>query len=80
MRNWFVSVNSSVRSKFSTRRRETHEVLYFYGRANRECKKKIYCQGIGHFTVVYTVTRPMNGSEAADDLVLIDTDLTVFIM
>ena len=30
---------------------------------------------IGHFTVVYSVTRPMNGSEAAGDLVLIQTSL-----
>ena len=28
---------------------------------------------IGHFTVVYSVTRPLNGSEAAGDLVLIQT-------
>ena len=28
-------------------------------------------QGIGHFTVVYSVTRPMNGSEAAGDHVFI---------
>ena len=30
---------------------------------------------IGHFTVAYSVTRPMNGSEAAGDLVLIQTSL-----
>ena len=30
---------------------------------------------IGHFTVVYSVTWPMNGSEAAGDLVLIQTSL-----
>ena len=30
---------------------------------------------IGHFTVVYSVTRPMNGSEAAGNLVLIQTSL-----
>ena len=30
-------------------------------------------KGIGHFTVVYSVTRPMNCSEAAGDLVLIQT-------
>ena len=30
---------------------------------------------IGHFTVVYSVIRPMNGSEAAGDLVLIQTSL-----
>ena len=30
---------------------------------------------IGHFTVVYPVTRPVNGSEAAGDLVLIQTSL-----
>ena len=30
---------------------------------------------IGHFTVVYSVTRPINGSEAAGDLVLIQTSL-----
>ena len=30
---------------------------------------------IGHFTVVYSVTRPMNGSEAAGDLVSIQTPL-----
>ena len=30
---------------------------------------------IGHITVVYSVTRPMNGSEAAGDLVLIQTSL-----
>ena len=29
---------------------------------------------IGHFTIVYSVTRPMNGSEAAGD-VLIQTSL-----
>ena len=34
---------------------------------------------IGHFTVVYSVTRHMNGSEAAVDLVLIQTSL-FFIM
>ena len=27
----------------------------------------------GHFTVVYSVTRPMNGSRATGDLVLIQT-------
>ena len=32
-------------------------------------------QPIGHFTVVYSVTRPMNGSEAAGDLVSIQTPL-----
>ena len=30
---------------------------------------------IGHFTVVYSVTRPMNGSKAAGDLVSIQTPL-----
>ena len=30
---------------------------------------------IGHFTVVYSVTRPTNGSESAGDLVLIQTSL-----
>ena len=30
---------------------------------------------MGHFTVVYSVTGPMNGSEAAGDLVLIQTSL-----
>ena len=34
---------------------------------------------IGHFTVVHSVTRPMNGSEAASDLVPIETP-TIFIM
>ena len=29
--------------------------------------------GIGHFTVVCSVTSPTNGCEAADDLVLIQT-------
>ena len=39
---------------------------------------KVICivsPSIGHFTVVYSVTRPMNGSEAAGDLVLIQTSL-----
>ena len=30
---------------------------------------------IGHCTAVYSVTRPMNGSEAAGDLVLIQASL-----
>ena len=30
---------------------------------------------IDHFTVVYSVTQPMNGSEAAGDLSLIQTSL-----
>ena len=30
---------------------------------------------IGHFTVAYSVTGPFNGSEAAGDLVLIQTSL-----
>ena len=30
---------------------------------------------IGHFTVAYSVTGPINGSEAAGDLVLIQTSL-----
>ena len=29
----------------------------------------------GHFTVVYSVTRPINDSEAAGDLVLVQTSL-----
>ena len=36
-------------------------------------------QLIDHFTVVYSLTRPMNGSEAAGDLVVIQTSL-FFIM
>ena len=35
---------------------------------------------IGHFTVVYSVTRPMDGSEAAGDLELIQTSLFFFFM
>ena len=30
---------------------------------------------MGQFTVVYSVTRPMNGNEATGDLVLIQTSL-----
>ena len=33
---------------------------------------------MGHFTVVSFVTQPMNGSEAAGDLVLIQTSLFAF--
>ena len=37
-------------------------------------QEKFFCvKQTGHFTVVYSVTRPMNGSEAAGDLVLIQT-------
>ena len=36
---------------------------------------KTFCLSICHFTVVYSATRPMNGSEAASDLVLIQTSL-----
>ena len=36
---------------------------------------KLLVLQIGHFTFVYSVTRPMNGSEAACDLVLIQTSL-----
>ena len=41
------------------------EARFFFESENR----------IGHFTVVYSVTQPMNGSEAASDLVLIQTSL-----
>ena len=33
---------------------------------------------IGHFIVVYSVTRPMNGSEAAGDLVLTSCKLCCY--
>ena len=38
--------------------------------------RNIIIPEIGHFTVVYSVTRPMNGSEAAGDLVLIQIFLS----
>ena len=37
--------------------------------------KQIYYKTIDHFTVVYSVTWPLNGSEAGGGLVLIKTSL-----
>ena len=37
--------------------------------------RKGVCTVIGHFTVVFSVTWPLNGTEAEGDLVLIQTSL-----
>ena len=38
-------------------------------------KVQVHVLGIGHFTVVCSATKPMNGCKAASDLALIQTSL-----
>ena len=41
------------------------------------CVQKASSMKIAHFTVVYSVTWPLNGSEAGGDLALIQTSLVL---
>ena len=48
-----------------------------YGFVGQPFSKQLYSsvRSINHFTVVFLVTRPLNGNEAGGDLVLIQTSL-----
>ena len=59
-------------SKMKVIDRYNHGKMLFLTTPISQCDK-FYT--IGHFTVVYSVTWPMNGSEAAGDLVWIQTSL-----
>ena len=58
-----------------THQRARHPMKRFEGVRRREVVIMKMAKTIDHFTVVYSVTWPLNGSEAGGDLAFIQTSL-----